>query len=59
MVQDPQSADAPSMPNAALATGCVDFVLPPEGLAHAIVAMCAVAGASELFRVRLNAAVSG
>lgn len=59
MVQDPLSADAPSMPNAALATGCVDFVLPPAGLTDALVAMCAAAGASELFRVRLNAAVSG
>jgi two-component system chemotaxis response regulator CheB len=59
LVQDPASAVAPSMPNAALATGCVDFSLPPESLGHAILAMCAASGAAELFRVRLNAGVQG
>jgi two-component system chemotaxis response regulator CheB len=58
IVEDPQSAVAPSMPNAALATGCVDFVLSPEGIANALVAMCSSAGAAELFRVRLNAAIT-
>lgn len=59
LVQDPATAEAPGMPNAALATGCVDFVLPPEGLGNALVALCAATGASELFRVRLNTAVAG
>lgn len=58
LVQDPATADAPGMPNAALATGCVDFVLPPEGLRNALVALCSAVGASDLFRVRLNAAVA-
>lgn len=49
LVQDPATAEAPAMPEAALATGCVDFVLPAEGLGHALVALCAAAGASELF----------
>lgn len=54
LAQHPDTADAPSMPNAALATGCVDFVLPPESLGPALVALCAAPGAAELFRVRLN-----
>jgi two-component system, chemotaxis family, protein-glutamate methylesterase/glutaminase len=59
LVEDPATADAPSMPNAALATGCVDFMLPADGVANALVTLCAAPGASELFRVRLNAAVVG
>jgi two-component system chemotaxis response regulator CheB len=59
IVESPQVATVPSMPNAALATGCVDFALPAEAIGNALVAMCAVAGAAELFRVRLNAAVAG
>jgi two-component system chemotaxis response regulator CheB len=58
MVEDPESAAAPAMPSAALATGCVDFALPPERLGYALVALCAAAGAADLFRVRMNAAVS-
>jgi two-component system, chemotaxis family, protein-glutamate methylesterase/glutaminase len=58
IVQDPETAIAPSMPNAALATGCVDFALAPDSLGHALVALCAAPGAAELFRVRLNAGVS-
>jgi two-component system chemotaxis response regulator CheB len=57
LVQDPSTAVAPSMPTAALATGCVDFALPPESLGRAVVALCAASGAAELFRVRLNAGV--
>ena len=58
IVEDPTSAVAPAMPNAALATGCVDFALRPEAIAHALVAMCEVAGASDLFRVRMNASLA-
>jgi two-component system chemotaxis response regulator CheB len=58
LVEDPRTAEAPSMPNAALATGCVDFALEPAALGDALTAMCAAAGAAELFRVRLNAAVA-
>jgi two-component system chemotaxis response regulator CheB len=59
LVQDPVTSEAPGMPSAALATGCVDFALPVEGLGNALIALCAAAGASELFRVRLNSAVAG
>lgn len=59
LVQDPATAEAPGMPTAALATGCVDFLLPPEALGNALVALCAATGAADLFRVRLNAAVAG
>jgi two-component system chemotaxis response regulator CheB len=58
MVEDPQIAAAPAMPSAALATGCVDFVLSPERLGYALVALCAATGAADLFRVRMNAAVA-
>jgi two-component system CheB/CheR fusion protein len=34
MAQDSASASYPSMPEASVATGCVDFVLPPEGIAE-------------------------
>jgi chemotaxis response regulator CheB len=46
------------MPTAALATGCVDFVLSPERLGYALVALCAATGAADLFGVRMNAAVA-
>jgi len=32
--QDPKSASYPGMPESAIAAGCVDFVLPPEGIAR-------------------------
>jgi len=35
--QDPATAKFGSMPQAAVATGCVDFVLPPEGIAAELV----------------------
>jgi two-component system chemotaxis response regulator CheB len=57
LAQAPGTAVAPSMPTAALASGCVDFALGPEALAHALVALCSSPGAAELFRVRLNAGV--
>lgn len=55
LVQRPDTAAAPSMPSAALATGCVDFALPADSLGPALTALCAAPGAAELFRVRLNA----
>jgi two-component system chemotaxis response regulator CheB len=57
LVQDPKTAAATGMPNAALATGCVDFALGPESLGHALLALCAATGAAELFRVRVNPSV--
>jgi two-component system, chemotaxis family, protein-glutamate methylesterase/glutaminase len=58
IVEDAGSAAAPAMPTAALATGCVDFALSPERLGDALIALCAAAGAAELFRVRMNAGVT-
>lgn len=59
MVEDPTTAVAPAMPTAALATGCVDFALSPQRLGDALLALCAATGAAELFRVRMNPAVTG
>lgn len=47
------------MPNAALATGSVDFALPPDSIGKALVAFCAASGAAELFRVRRTPADAG
>ena len=44
---------APGMPGAAVATGCVDFVLPLPVLAHALVGLVMVPGAANLMRVAL------
>jgi two-component system CheB/CheR fusion protein len=35
--QDPKSGSYPGMPESAIAAGCVDFVLPPEGIARELV----------------------
>jgi two-component system chemotaxis response regulator CheB len=59
LVQDPATAVARGMPNAALATGCVDFVLAPVLLGRAVLALCAAPGAADLLRVRLNSSVIG
>jgi two-component system chemotaxis response regulator CheB len=54
LVQDDASAAAFAMPAAAIATGCVDFVLPLRSIAAALVSLVMVPGAAELFRVRLS-----
>lgn len=51
LVQDPFTAEAPSMPATAIATGCVDFVLPLDRLATAILALSTAPGAAELLTV--------
>jgi hypothetical protein len=40
------------MPTAAMSTGCYDFVLAPERLARAVVALACVPGAADLLTVR-------
>jgi len=52
IVQDPDTAEQPSMPWNALATGCVDHVLDLPRIADALVALVTVPGAAELFGVR-------
>jgi len=54
LVQDEETSAAFAMPSAAIATGCVDFVLPLGTIAPALVALAMVPGADELFRVRLH-----
>lgn len=53
LVQDPATARAASMPANAIATGCADFVLPPERLASALLALTTAPGAAELLAVPL------
>jgi two-component system, chemotaxis family, protein-glutamate methylesterase/glutaminase len=52
LVQAPETAEADSMPLAAMATGCYDFALPPAQLRDALVALVAVPGAADLLAVR-------
>lgn len=51
LVEDPATASAGAMPAAALATGCVDLVLPLAHIPHALVALTMAPGAADLFRV--------
>ncbi|ORV10966.1 chemotaxis protein CheB [Mycobacterium celatum] len=51
LVQDPATARASSMPANAIATGCVDFVLEPERIATALLALTTAPGAAELLTV--------
>ncbi|MEO7966503.1 MAG: chemotaxis protein CheB, partial [Gemmatimonadaceae bacterium] len=39
IAQDPGSAEFPSMPESAIATGCVDFVMPPEQIADQLLSI--------------------
>ena len=36
IAQAPETAEAPDMPHSAIASGCVDFILSPEGIAEEI-----------------------
>lgn len=51
LAQDPVTARAAGMPSSAIATGCVDFVLPLHRIAAALVALTMAPGAAELFTV--------
>jgi two-component system chemotaxis response regulator CheB len=53
IAQDPVTAKAPGMPSSAIATGCVDFVLPPHRLATALIALTMAPGAADLLTVAL------
>lgn len=56
LAQDRGSSRAFGMPGAAIATGCVDLVLPIEAMAHALVALVMAPGAADFLRVPLQAA---
>jgi len=51
LAQDPATARAASMPSNAIATGCVDFVLPPHRLATALIALTMAPGGASLLAV--------
>lgn len=51
LVQDPETARAAGMPSSAIATGCVDFVLPPERLGPALVTLVMAPGGADLLTV--------
>jgi two-component system chemotaxis response regulator CheB len=53
LVQDPEDAFACEMPNATMATGCVDFVLPLDAIAPTLTSLVMQPGSAELFRVAL------
>jgi two-component system chemotaxis response regulator CheB len=50
-VQDPDDAEAPGMPNAALATGCVEHTLPLSLVAPALVTYIMAPGGADLLAV--------
>lgn len=51
VVQDPATAAARGMPDAVLATGCVDFPLPVRLVGDSLIALVMARGAAELLRV--------
>ena len=51
LVQDPATARAGAMPSAAIATGCVDFVLPLDRIGPALVALAMAPGGAALLAV--------
>jgi two-component system chemotaxis response regulator CheB len=53
IAQDPATARAPGMPSAAIATGCADFVMPPERIPYALITLAMAPGGAELFSVPL------
>ena len=56
LAQDQATCRAVGMPRAAIATGCVDLVLPLEALGPAIVALVMAPGAATVLRVPIQAA---
>ncbi|GAB4201258.1 MAG: hypothetical protein OHK0022_23100 [Roseiflexaceae bacterium] len=51
LAQDPNTAASGDMPRAAIATGCVDFVLTLDAIPAALVSLTMVRGVSSLFAV--------
>ncbi|CAA9394192.1 MAG: hypothetical protein AVDCRST_MAG66-1040 [uncultured Pseudonocardia sp.] len=51
LVQDPATALAGGMPSSAIATGCVDFVLPLHRIAPALITLVMAPGGAELLTV--------
>jgi two-component system chemotaxis response regulator CheB len=53
LAQDPGTARAGDMPRSAIATGCVDFILPPGRIAPALTALTMAPGGAELLAVAI------
>jgi two-component system chemotaxis response regulator CheB len=53
LAQDPATAQARGMPANAIATGCVDFILPPERMPAALIALAMAPGGAQLLTVPL------
>jgi two-component system chemotaxis response regulator CheB len=53
IAQDRATSESFTMPAAAIATGCVDLVLPAHRIAHALTSLVLWPGAAELLRVPL------
>ncbi len=51
MVQDPATSMGDPMPTATIGTRSVDFVLPLERMASALISLCTVPGAASFFYV--------
>ena len=51
IVQDPSNAIHAGMPNAAISSGCADFILPVDRIGSALTALTMVPGLTELFPV--------
>jgi two-component system chemotaxis response regulator CheB len=51
LAQDARGCAAPSMPSAAIGTGCVDFALSLSAIAAALISLLMVPGAAQLFTV--------
>lgn len=51
LAQDPDTAHARSMPASAIATGCVDFILPPELLSAALISLAMAPGGAQMLTV--------
>ncbi len=51
LVEDPSTARAGGMPSSAIATGCVDFVLPLRRIGGALVALAMAPGGADLLAV--------
>jgi two-component system, chemotaxis family, protein-glutamate methylesterase/glutaminase len=56
LAQDRETSRAFGMPGAAIATGCVDLVLPLRAIGPALIALLMAPGAADFLRVPLHAA---
>jgi len=50
IAQKPETAKQPDMPESAIASGCIDFVLSPEDIAHEIIRIAQVSRAESRWR---------